>query len=279
MPFDRPHDRRANRSRRSIERSVLSSRRRIRLLAIVAVLGLLAAACSSGDGDSGTSPVANTEDCTPAESPIVTVTAYSNVYDVYGKLISAFQSQWKEEHNDQQVIFQESYGGSTTQSQNVVNGFAADIETRAEGTHLTTHRMKAYIDAVNRVHPEAYMILVPPRPNSYTVRFYPYHLTPRFDAVAPMVYWGSTDPAKATRDAVSYLKRYGRPVAPIGQSFDMGPEGGPKGHPSGRALVHFMNEAQRRGAIGVSFWSWQHTPRGLWHTIDTYRWPARPGRK
>jgi sulfate transport system substrate-binding protein len=46
---------------------------------------------------------------------------------VYGKIISAFQSTWKEEHNDQQVIFQESYGGSTTQAQNVVNGFEADV--------------------------------------------------------------------------------------------------------------------------------------------------------
>jgi sulfate transport system substrate-binding protein len=46
---------------------------------------------------------------------------------VYGKIISAFQTKWKEEHNDQQVIFQESYGGSTTQSQNVVNGFEADV--------------------------------------------------------------------------------------------------------------------------------------------------------
>ena len=66
-------------------------------------------------------------DCTPAESPIVTVTAYSNVYDVYGKLISTFQSDWKESHNDQQVQFSTSFGGSTTQAQNVVAGFPADV--------------------------------------------------------------------------------------------------------------------------------------------------------
>lgn len=106
----------------------MSSRLRIRLLAIVAVLGLLAAACGSGGTDDpGTSPVANAEDCTPAESPIVTVTAYSNVYDVYGKLISTFQSDWKETHNDQQVQFSTSFGGSTTQAQNVISGFPADI--------------------------------------------------------------------------------------------------------------------------------------------------------
>ena len=70
---------------------------------------------------------AGNADCTPAESPIVTVTAYSNVYDVYGKLISTFQSDWKESHNDQQVQFSTSFGGSTTQAQNVVDGFPADV--------------------------------------------------------------------------------------------------------------------------------------------------------
>jgi sulfate transport system substrate-binding protein len=105
----------------------LRSRLAFRLSIVLAVFGLLAAACSSDDPStsSGTSPVA--ADCTPAESPIVTVTAYSNVYDVYGKLISTFQSDWKESHNDQQVQFSTSFGGSTTQAQNVIAGFPADV--------------------------------------------------------------------------------------------------------------------------------------------------------
>jgi sulfate/thiosulfate-binding protein len=49
------------------------------------------------------------------------------VYDVYGKLISAFQTEWKDAHDGQQVIFQTSFGGSTMQAQNVVAGFQADI--------------------------------------------------------------------------------------------------------------------------------------------------------
>ena len=90
----------------------MRSRLAFRLSIVLAVFGLLAAACSSDDPStaSGTSPVA--ADCTPAESPIVTVTAYSNVYDVYGKLISTFQSDWKESHTDQQVQFSTSFGGS-----------------------------------------------------------------------------------------------------------------------------------------------------------------------
>jgi hypothetical protein len=168
----------------------------------------------------------------------------------------------------------------TVQGGHAVDGFAADVETRSEGTILTRQRARNYATWLRKNSRGKFIILVPPRPNHYTTSFYPYDiLVPRFDAVAPMVYWGSQAPAEATAWAVGYLAKWGKPVAPIGQSFDMGPEGGPKGHPSGRALVHFMNEAQRRGAIGVSFWSWQHTPRGLWHTIDTYHWPARPGRQ
>jgi sulfate/thiosulfate transport system substrate-binding protein len=101
------------------------SRTRASLLAPVSALALLAAACGTSSADAaGDDGAAN---CTPAESPIVTVTAYSNVYDTYGKLISTFQSDWKEQHDDQQVQFSTSFGGSTTQAQNVVSGFPADI--------------------------------------------------------------------------------------------------------------------------------------------------------
>ena len=106
----------------------MRSRTGFRLFVLLSVFGLLAAACSSGDPpNSGASPGGGDASCTPAESPIVTVTAYSNVYDVYGKLISTFQSDWKEMHNDQQVQFSTSFGGSTTQAQNVISGFPADI--------------------------------------------------------------------------------------------------------------------------------------------------------
>jgi hypothetical protein len=160
-----------------------------------------------------------------------------------------------------------------------VDGFAADVETRSEGTVLTRKTASRYASWLRTNARGKFLVLVPPRPNHYTTSFYPYDiLVPKFDAVAPMVYWGRQAPSEATARAVGYLRRFGKPIAPIGQSFDMGPEGGPKGHPTGRALVHFMNEARRGGAVGVSFWSWQHTPRGLWHTIDTYHWPLRTGR-
>jgi sulfate/thiosulfate-binding protein len=107
----------------------LGRRQGVRALGVVALFALLAAACSSGDdGTANASNVNANPDCSAAgESPVVTLAAYSNVYDVYGKLISTFQSEWKDAHDDQQVIFSTSFGGSTTQAQNVVAGFPADI--------------------------------------------------------------------------------------------------------------------------------------------------------
>ncbi|HEU4356766.1 MAG TPA: sulfate ABC transporter substrate-binding protein [Actinomycetota bacterium] len=97
----------------------------LRLLALAAVLAIVGTACSSDPGDG--SNASGDGDCTPPDTPVITFAAYSTPREVYGKIISAFQAKWKEEHNDQSVIFQESYGGSTTQAQNVVGGFEADV--------------------------------------------------------------------------------------------------------------------------------------------------------
>ena len=94
-----------------------------RLPVIVAAVAITATACGGGTEQAA----ADGGKCETPETPTLTFAAYSTPREVYGKIISAFQTKWKEEHNDQQVIFQESYGGSTTQSQNVVNGFEADV--------------------------------------------------------------------------------------------------------------------------------------------------------
>ena len=94
-----------------------------RLLPATLALAVTAAACAGSTSQTA----ASGGECETPETPTLTFAAYSTPREVYGKIISAFQTKWKEEHNDQQVIFQESYGGSTTQSQNVVNGFEADV--------------------------------------------------------------------------------------------------------------------------------------------------------
>jgi sulfate transport system substrate-binding protein len=93
------------------------------LVAALSTVILLATACSSKE-----TPAASSGNCdTVSGNPVITFAAYSTPREVYGKIISAFQDKWKTDHNGQSVIFQESYGGSTTQAQNVVNGFEADI--------------------------------------------------------------------------------------------------------------------------------------------------------
>jgi sulfate transport system substrate-binding protein len=105
----------------------------VQILSAVAALGLIAAACSSNSSADSASPSGN---CTPAESPVITLAAYSNPYDAYGKLTSTWASEWKDAHNDQQVIFQMSFGGSTTQAQNIVNGFPADVYASSTATDV-----------------------------------------------------------------------------------------------------------------------------------------------
>ncbi len=94
------------------------------LTAVVSLALVAGAACSS---NKPASAVRSGGSCQTAKSPVITLAAYSTVYDVYGKLTSAFQDQWKASHNGQSVIFQSSFGGSTTQAQNVANGFPADV--------------------------------------------------------------------------------------------------------------------------------------------------------
>ena len=102
--------------------SFRSNIRRLAALGLAPVLSLsVLSAC-------GNDPAGAAAECNGLpEQPTITFAAYSTPREVYGKIISAFQEKWKDEHDDQSVIFQESYGGSTTQSQNVVNGFEADV--------------------------------------------------------------------------------------------------------------------------------------------------------
>ncbi|MGZ8623689.1 MAG: sulfate ABC transporter substrate-binding protein [Actinomycetota bacterium] len=95
-----------------------------RSVALAIPLALVAAACSSSDSSTSAS---GSGGCTPADVPVINFAAYSTPREAYGKIIPAFVSQWKEDHDDQNVIFQESYAGSTTQAANVIAGYEADV--------------------------------------------------------------------------------------------------------------------------------------------------------
>ncbi len=92
---------------------------RLAVLGLVPVLAL--SAC-------GSNPAGAAADCTGLpDTPVISFAAYSTPREVYGKIIPAFRDQWKEDHDGQDVIFQESYGASTSQAANVIAGYEADI--------------------------------------------------------------------------------------------------------------------------------------------------------
>jgi sulfate transport system substrate-binding protein len=109
----------------------MSARSSLRLVAATLIATLVLAACSSGGGTiEGASPAGGTTPdgaCAPADTPVINLAAYSTPREAYGQIIPAFVSAWKEEHDDQNVIFQESYAGSTTQAANVIAGYEADV--------------------------------------------------------------------------------------------------------------------------------------------------------
>jgi sulfate/thiosulfate-binding protein len=92
---------------------------RLAVLALVPTLAL--SACGGGAG-------AQAAVCNGIpEQPVISFAAYSTPREAYGKIISAFKTAWKEDHDDQEVIFQESYDGSTLQASRVVGGYEADV--------------------------------------------------------------------------------------------------------------------------------------------------------
>jgi sulfate/thiosulfate-binding protein len=124
-----------------------------RTVALALVPAAALAACSSGSGDDVRSSAAGGQ-CTPPDVPVINFTAYSTPREVYGKIIPEFVSQWKEDHDDQNVIFQESYAGSTTQAANVIAGYEADVVALSLGpdvdqiadADLITHDWEAAAD-------------------------------------------------------------------------------------------------------------------------------------
>lgn len=121
------------------------------LAILVASAALLASAC----GGANTGQAASDGSCAASESPVITLAAYSNPYVAYGKLTSTFAADWKENHDGQQVIFQMSFGGSTTQAENIVGGLGADVYASSlapdvgivEEAGLITHDWEAETDA------------------------------------------------------------------------------------------------------------------------------------
>jgi sulfate/thiosulfate transport system substrate-binding protein len=85
-------------------------------------LSVAIAACSNTVGDRSTPELG-----TAAKPPIeLTLVSYSVTQAAYEKIIPKFAAEWKAEHN-QDVTFKQSYGGSGSQTREVIDGLEADV--------------------------------------------------------------------------------------------------------------------------------------------------------
>ncbi|HWD24472.1 MAG TPA: hypothetical protein VG368_03325 [Acidimicrobiales bacterium] len=135
-----------------------------------------------------------------------------------------------------------------------VDGFSPDIETQAEGTYLTARRVAYYLSLVRSALGKVPIVATVPRPLAGEPLTYPYAAeAPFVDAFAPMVYWSCNEPGTALAAAMVALQRL-RPVAPIGQAYDMASEGGRHGLPTAQEIWRFLDVAHKRGALGASLY-------------------------
>ncbi|HUP86593.1 MAG TPA: peptidoglycan-binding domain-containing protein [Acidimicrobiales bacterium] len=158
----------------------------------------------------------------------------------------------------------------TTPDGQRIDGFSADIESAHEGTNNNLEYVTAYCTWLRQnVGPNYPLIATVPNPTPAKQKAgYPYAaIIPSFDAVAPMVYWMNRDPASDVANAIAFLSQFGKPVFPIGQAYDGGPEGGPPGAPSRESIIRFLQFADGAGGAGVSFWSWQHATPDVWDAV------------
>jgi sulfate/thiosulfate transport system substrate-binding protein len=97
---------------------------RSRIIPAALAVGLFGLAACSSNSASG---AASCSSSSPASSVVINFAAYSTPREVYdAKIIPTFVKEWKDQ-TGQTVLFQESYAGSTTQAQNVVNGLGSDV--------------------------------------------------------------------------------------------------------------------------------------------------------
>ena len=157
----------------------------------------------------------------------------------------------------------------TTPDGQRLDGFSADIETPFEGVSLTADSAAAYTNGLRAAAgPDELLIATVPRPSDVVTPIYPYaEVIGPFDVVAPMVYWLNREPDTDAAEALDFLAQFGKPIAPIGQAYDGGPEGGRPGPPTPDEIERFCRAAAAHGAIGASFWSWQHADPSVWDAI------------
>lgn len=150
----------------------------------------------------------------------------------------------------------------------MVAAVAPDVETGAEGTRLSTDRVRRYYAELRKRLPARTAILATvPWPSEKRTGWYPYTATAKYsDAFLPMAYWYNRSPSAVTKTSMQWLTRYDLPVMPVGQGYDgrldapyLKPDLAPD-----KSVARFVYVSREQGAQSISLWSWQTTGRLQW---------------
>jgi hypothetical protein len=153
-----------------------------------------------------------------------------------------------------------------------VSAVAPDIETPAEGTHSTAGAVRAYLKELRRLLPASVPILATvPWPSASRIGTYPYAVVAgHSDALLPMAYWYNNSPSAVTAASVQYLRRFHRPVMPVGQGYDGRIDVPWLPHNNlAQQVPAFFATAHRMGARAASLWSWQSAPMPTWRALKS----------
>lgn len=153
----------------------------------------------------------------------------------------------------------------------MVSAVAPDVETAAEGTNLSADRVIRYYRELRKALPARTAILATvPWPSEKRTGWYPYAETAPFaDAFVPMAYWYNRSPSTVTKTSMVWLKRFGKPVMPVGQGYDGRLDASylkEDPHPD-KSVAAFVYVAREQGAQSLSLWSWQTTGPLQWGVL------------
>ena len=150
----------------------------------------------------------------------------------------------------------------------IVSAVAPDVETAAEGTKISAATVRAYYITLRQNLPSYIAILATvPWPSEKRTGRYPYAMTAAFaDAILPMAYWYNRSPMEVTGTSMRWLKRFHKPIMPVGQGYDARLDAPylPRDPRPGSSVLAFLRTAKAGGAKAVSLWSWQTTGRQQW---------------
>lgn len=151
---------------------------------------------------------------------------------------------------------------------------APDIETPAEGTHTSARAVIRYLRALRHDLPKGTAILATvPWPSEVRRGRYPYEaVATHADALIPMAYWYNRSPSAVTAFSVRWLRRFHKPVLPVGQGYDSRLDAPYLPHSNQRREVRaFLRTARHLHVRAVSLWVWQTAGPAQWDALRAYR--------